>query len=284
MVILEDRIVPSYFPATTSGIHVFEDQLPNLSSALVQFLATHTDGTQKQTATQIATLRSVNPNYTLLHYQLGSGDSAAQYLINNTWSSDWAYVNAQESWFAHQSYSGEPQTAANLVSGRVLGNNYTWDQADIANPSWEQYTVNQVFQNMGASGSNGWFADSFTFGIGGANYSSPVPTRYQGTNAANPAYWPGGITWTTQLANWAQTIETAFTQHNAAYGTSYKFLPNLDALVTSWVPNWWDNISGVPIMDGAFLENFGQYTGTGDWTLAMNRGLNFTTNGKLSSR
>jgi hypothetical protein len=280
MMMLEERIVPSYFPATTSGIHVFEDQLPNLSSALVQFLATHTDGTQKQTATQIAQLRAVNPNFTVLHYQLGSGNSPYDYIINNNWSSDWSYVNPQESWFAHQSDSGEPQTAADLSSGRV-GNSTGWDQADIANPNWEQYTANQVFQNMAATGSNGWFADSFTYGISSGGYDNPVPTRYQGTNAANPASWPGGITWTTQLANWAQTIETAFTQHNAAYGTSYKFLPNLDALVTSWEPNWYDNASGVPIMDGAFLESFGHYNDTYNWTLSMNRGLNFTTNGKI---
>ena len=88
---------------------------------------------------------------------------------------------------------------------------------------------------MAATGSNGWFADSFTYGIGGAGYDSPIPTRYQGTNAANPADWPGGVTWTTQLGDWAQTIENAFAQHNATYGTDYQFIPNLDALTTSWI-------------------------------------------------
>jgi hypothetical protein len=91
---------------------------------------------------------------------------------------------------------------------------------------------------MAATDSNGWFADSYTYGIGGSGYSSPIPTRYQGTNAANSADWPGGVTWTTQLGNWAQAVENAFAQHNAAYGTDYKFIPNLDARVTSWEPNW----------------------------------------------
>src|SRR5262249_33400062 len=279
---LEDRAVPSYFPTTTNGIHIIEDQLPGgLSTAMVRFVATHTDGTQKETLGATNQFRAINPDFTVLHYQLGTGNSAYDYIINNQWSSDFAYVNQQESWFAHQTYSGEPQSAGDLASGRVLGNNNDWYQADIANPAWQQYTLNQVFQNMAATGSNAWFADSYTYGIGGAGYNSPVPTRYQGTNAANPAYWPGGVTWTTQLGNWAQAVENAFAQYNAAYGTDYKFIPNLDARVTSWEPNWYNDANGVPIVDGAFLEGFGQYTDAYSWTLSMNRGLNLTHNGKI---
>jgi hypothetical protein len=278
---LEDRIVPSYFASTANGIHIFEDQLPGgLSSALVQFLATHTDGTQKETLNAVNQYRAINPNFTILHYQLGTGNSAAQYLINNQWASDFNYVNQQESWFAHQTYSGEPQSAANLVSGRV-GNSSGWYQADIADPAWQQYTLNQVFQNIAATSSNGWFADSFGYGVGGAGYSSPIPIRYQGTNASNPADWPGGVTWTAQLGNWAQTVESAFAQHNATNGTNYKFIPNLDGLTTSWEPRWYNNASGVPILDGAFLEQFGQATDTYNWTLSMNRALSFTDNGKI---
>jgi hypothetical protein len=278
---LEERIVPTFFPPTANGIHIFEDQLPtNLSSAMTQFVATHTDGTQKELLSQTDQFRAINPNFTVLHYQLGTGNSPYDYIINDQWASDFNYVNQQESWFAHQSYSGEPQSAADLASGRV-GNSTGWDQADIANPSWQQYTLNQVFQNMAATGSNGWFADSYTFGMGGAGYNNPIPTRYQGTNAANPAYWPGGVTWTTQLGNWAQTIENAFSQYNAANNTDYQFIPNLDARVTSWEPNWYDNASGVPFIDGGFLEGFGEYTDTYNWTLSMNRGLNLTDNNKI---
>lgn len=278
---LEERIVLSYFPSTADGIHVFEDQLPSgLSAAMVQFVATHTDGTQKETLAQTNQFRAINPDFTVLHYQLGTGNSPYQYIINDQWSSDYTYVNQQESWFAHQSYSGEPQSAADLASGRV-GNSKGWNQADIANPAWQQYTLGQVFQNMAATGSNGWFADSFTYGIGGGGYDSPIPTRYQGTNAANPSYWPNGITWTDQLGNWASMVESAFAQHNANYGTDYKFIPNLDARTTSWEPNWYNDANGVPILDGAFLEHFGQRTDTGNWTLSMNRGLDLTHNDKI---
>ena len=61
----------------------------------------------------------------------------------------------------------------------------------------------------------------------------------------------------------------------------YQFIPNLDARVTSWEPNWYDNANGVPFIDGAFLEGFGEYTDTYDWTLSMNRGLNLTDNDKI---
>jgi hypothetical protein len=278
---LERRMVPSYFPSTADGIHVLEDQLPTgLSNAMLRFVATHMDGTQKELLDQTNQFRAINPNFTVLHYQLGTGNSPYDYILNNQWSSDWSYVNQQESWFAHQSYSGEPQSAADLASGRV-GNDTGWNQADIANGAWQQYTLGQVLQNIAATGSNAWFADSYTYGLGGSGYDGTIPVRYQGTNAANPAHWPGGITWTNQLANWAQTVETAFGDYNATHGTNYQFIPNLDARVTSWEPHWYDNASSIPFLDGAFLEGFGQYTDTYDWALSMNQGLNFTDNGKI---
>jgi hypothetical protein len=278
---LEDRLVPSFFPPTTNGIHIFEDQLPGgLSNTLAQFLATHTDGTQKILLSETNQLQALNPNYTVLHYQLGTGNSTYAYIINNQWANDYGTVNQHEDWFAHQTYAGEPQSASDLASGRV-GNSTGWYQADIANPAWQQYTINQVLQNIAATGGNGWFADSFTFGIGGAGYDGTIPTRYQGTNAATPSAWPAGVDWTTQLGNWAQAIENGFSQYNAANGTNYKFIPNLDARVTSWEPNWYDSANGVPFIDGGFLEGFGEWTDTYDWTLSMNRGLNLSDNGKI---
>jgi hypothetical protein len=81
---LEGRVVPSYFPSTTDGIHIIEDQLPGgLSSAMVRFVATHTDGTQKETLGTTNQFRAINPDYTVLHYQLGTGNSAYDYIIRS---------------------------------------------------------------------------------------------------------------------------------------------------------------------------------------------------------
>src|SRR5579884_2928538 len=117
---LEERVLLSYFPSTANSIGVFEDQLPSMSAALTQFMATHTDGTQKQTLDQINQLRAYNPNYTLIDYRLGTMAGPPEYIINGQWSSDWSTVNSHEDWFAHQTYGGEPQSAADLASGRVI--------------------------------------------------------------------------------------------------------------------------------------------------------------------
>lgn len=280
---LEERLVPSFFPTTTSGISVFEDQLPSMDAALTQFMATHTVGTQKQTLAQVEALRAYNPNYTMLEYQLGTGNSPYDYIINDQWANDFSYVSEQDngSWLAHQTYSSEPQSASDLASG-LVGNSTGWEQADIANPAWQQYTIQQVLQNIAATGANGWFADSFTYGFGGAGYSGTIPTRFQGTNAINSADWPGGVTWNQLLGNWVNVIETAFSQYNAANGTDLKFIPNLDNLTTSWMPtSWYQNV------DGAFLESFGDVgpgyddPSTADWVLSMNRGLALSSANKI---
>src|SRR5580658_3613021 len=114
---LGERVVPSYFPSTSDSIAIFEDQLPDdMSNTMVQFLATHIDGTQKELLSQTDQFRAINPNFTVLHYQLGTGNSPYDYIINDQWASDWNYVNQQESWFAHQTYSGEPQSSTDLAS------------------------------------------------------------------------------------------------------------------------------------------------------------------------
>ncbi|OAI46317.1 hypothetical protein AYO44_11490 [Planctomycetaceae bacterium SCGC AG-212-F19] len=276
---LEERTLPSGFASTTDGIHIFMDQLGNLSPQMTQFLATHVDGTQKQTPSQIAALRAVNPNFALVNYRLGTMAGPPMYIINGQWTSDWTTVTTHEDWFAHQTYSGEPQSAADLASGRIRDTGDNSYAMDISNVSWQNYWLTSELQNLQATGANGTFVDSFTYGIGGAGYDAP-PLRYQGTNAANSSYWPGGVTWTDQLANWARTIENAFGQYNAAHGTDYKFIPNLDARATSWEPNWYYS-NGTPFIDGAFLEGFGGYTDTYNWRLSMNRGLDLTRNDKI---
>jgi hypothetical protein len=276
---LEERTLLSGFTATTDNIHIWMDQLGNLSPQMTQFLATHVDGTQKQTPSQIAALQAINPNFGLLNYRLGTMSGTPMYIINGQWSSDFSMVTTHEDWFAHMTYGGEPQSAADLSSGRIRDTGDNSYAMDISNVTWQNYWLNSELQNLQATGANGTFVDSFTYGVGGAGYDSP-PLRYQGTNAANPAYWPGGVTWTDQLANWAQTIENAFGQYNAAHGTNYKFIPNLDARVTSWEPNWYYQ-NGVPFIDGAFLEGFGEWTDTYDWRLSMNRGLDLTRNDKI---
>ena len=62
------------WPNTSSGIHVFNDQLAsNLSDAQWRFAATHYAGTQKMLRRDADTWRSYNPDFLVLHYRLGIG-------------------------------------------------------------------------------------------------------------------------------------------------------------------------------------------------------------------
>ncbi len=265
------RAQDASFPSTTIGIHVFEDQLPTgLSDQMVRFLATHVDGTQKMTLDQTNRFRAVNPNWTLLHYQLAVENGPVDYIINGRWDNDFATtvdVPGHEDWFVHDD-NGQ----------RIKDSSDNWYQMDISNPDWRQYWLNSVIQNMRATGSNAVFADSLTGGLGGAMYDQPLnAVRYQGTHAADPAYWPGGVTWTDQLG---QLIDYAQAGLHAT-PERFKYIPNLDARVTGWEPTgYYQNV------DGAFLEGFGEWGATylgdaSDWILSMNRGLDLVRQDKI---
>ncbi len=153
-----------------------------------------------------------------------------------------------------------------------------WYQMDISNPDWRQYWLNSVIQNMRATGADAVFADSFTGGIGGAMYDRPLnAVRYQGTNAANPAYWPDGVTWIDQLGQLIEYVQAGL----RATPERFKYIPNLDARVTGWEPTaYYRNV------DGAFLEGFGDWGATylgdpSDWVLSMNRGIELVGQDKI---
>jgi hypothetical protein len=259
------------FPPTTVGIHVFEDQLPsNLSDRMVRFLATHVDGTQKMTLDQTARFRTINPDWTLLHYQLAVENGPVDYIINGSWDNDFAStvdVPGHEGWFALDD-NGQ----------RIRNSLFDWYQMDISNPDWRAYWLDSVIQNMRATGADAVFADSFTSGIGGAMYDQPLEAvRYQDTHAADPAYWPGGVTWTDQLGQLIDYVQAGL----QATPEGFKYIPNLDARVTGWEPTgYYQNV------DGAFLEGFGDWGATysgdpSDWVLSMNRGIQLVRQDKI---
>lgn len=265
---LEDRqlLSISAFPSTANGIAVLSDQLPSgLSDALVRFVATHMVGTQKMLQSDTARFRAINPGWVELHYQLATDAGPAQYILNDQWGSDWSSVTANESWFLH-----DP------TGHRLHNSQWSWDQADVSNPAWRQYWLNSVIANMRAEGSQAVFADSFQSGIGSFWYDQSDP-RFAGTNAANPAAWPNGDTWTMQLGDLINYMEAGL----AATPEHFLYIPNLGPLVTGW-----DN-TDYSHVDGAFLEDFGDWGGgylhgsPGDWSLGMNRALALSSAGKV---
>ncbi len=250
----------SQLPDTSARIVPFADQLDNgYSDALVQFVATHFAGTQKMLAAENDRYRAVNANWLLLHYRLGSSSGPAQYIHNDTWSSDWTDVTAHEDWFMH-----------NMNNARHHDPGSDWDINDISNMGFRDYWISSVLADMRATGAQGVFADSFEAGISGYGVTDP-DTRFDGTNPANAAVWPNGDTWIQQKHEWSAYIEQAF----AATPEHFLFVPNIGAMITGWADVDYSNI------DGAMLEGFAYMEAPSDWVLGMNRAIKLTAAGKM---
>jgi hypothetical protein len=256
----------SAFPNTSNAIYLLSDQLnAGLSNPLVQFIATHYAGTQKMLPGENARYLADNANWDLLHYRLGTTSGPASYITGGQWGSDWNSVTANESWFMH--------TAAGQ---RLHNSTWNWDLHDVMNASWRQYWLNSVIADMRTEGAQGVFADSFDAGIGDGWFDQTDP-RFSGANAGNPSAWPNGFTWINQLEDLIKYMEAGF----AATSEKFVYIPNLDALVTSW-----DHMD-TSQLDGGFLEGFGDWGPSylhgapSDWTLSMNRGLAMSDAGKI---
>jgi hypothetical protein len=265
---LEDRelLDGSAFPNTSGGIFLLSDQLnAGLSDSLVQFIAGHYAGTQKLLPGENARYLADNPNWVLLHYRLATTSGPAGYITGGQWGSDWPSVTAHEDWFLH-----DP------TGQRLHNSTWDWYLHDINNPAWRQYWLNSVIADMRTEGAQGVFADSFEAGIGPGWFDQSDP-RFDGTNAANPAAWPNGYTWISQLQDLVNYMEAGF----AATPEKFVYLPNLDALVTSWNHMDYSNF------DGGFLEGFGDWGPSylngepSDWVLSMNRALPMSAAGKI---
>jgi hypothetical protein len=247
-------------PDTTARIVPFADQLGNgYSDVLVRFVATHFAGTQKMLKAENDRFRAVNANWLLLHYRLGSSSGPVQYIHGGTWSSDFASVTTHEDWFMH-----------NMNGARHHAATDNWDINDISNMGFRDYWVGSVIDDMRATGALGVFADSFEAGISGYGVTDP-DTRFDGTNPANAAMWPGGDTWIQQKHEWSAYVEQAF----AATPEHFLFVPNIGAMITGWADVDYSNI------DGAMLEGFAYMEAPADWVLGMNRALKLTSAGKF---
>jgi hypothetical protein len=289
---LEPRQLLTLLPApTTATIGVIEDQLDLPSpSPEVTFVATHASGTQKQTSNQNQPYLSLNPNWYLLHYQLGTGNSASEYIIHDTWGQDFdpglldfihnppagaRGVTGHEDWFEHSNGSLNPGTAGNR-----LVNNEGLYLMNIDSPGWRRYEAATLVDNMLASGAQAAFADSFggpVFGYfvgeGDSRYdfSGPIP------GPANPGVWPEGQTWLDRAANYLGYIQGALTSAGEAIygpGGGFAYVPNAGSMNIGWADVDYSASKGV------FAEAFavsGNMITDGDWIMSMDRALRITS-------
>jgi hypothetical protein len=265
---LEQRLVPSNsaFPNTSDGIYILSDQLnQNLSDQMVKFIASYYVGTQKMLPTENARYVAENSQWVLLDYRLATASGPVQYITGGQWDSDWDSVSANEDWFMH-----------NADGERLHNSDFNWDLHDISNADWRKYWVDSVISDMRTNGAAGIFADSFDAGIGGFWFDQ-YDQRFADANAGNADVWPNGVTWLDQLNDFIGYVEDQF----AATSEQFSFIPNLDALATSWATLDYSKL------DGAFLEGFGDWGpnylngDTSDWVLSVNRALSMTSADKI---
>ncbi len=249
------------FPNTAEGIHVFSDQFPDdLSATMLNFIASHYDGSQKMQTVFTDAVRAHNPDFVMLHYRLAVGQGQHSLLINDQWVSDWADVNPHEDWFLH---------AQSNPSQRLRQTAWDWNLMDIANSQWREYWLNSTIDQLRAVEAQGVFADSWDVGAYNSDVLAPADARFAGTS-------PRDNGWTTTLGNLTQYLVTGL----SATPEDFLYLPNLGTLVTSW-----DN-TDYALADGGMVEGFGEW-GAGlngessDWQLQLDRVLDLAGQDKV---
>ncbi|HEX8203726.1 MAG TPA: putative glycoside hydrolase [Isosphaeraceae bacterium] len=252
------------FPDTSNGISVFTDQLPgNMTPAQWQFAATHYVGTQKQNTDWTRQMRTLNPRFIVLHYQLAVGAGPSLFVVGNQWTNDFNTVTNQEGWFLHTDQGS-----------RVRQPWTDWYVMDIRSANgvpltgWPNYWVSTALDRLRLNENDGVFADSYTVDILIGQVNPPHP-------------WFNDVS--ACLRNWIPNLDAygascARALHDAP--ENFYYLPNLGALVTTWDSTNY-GVGDGGMVEGFALSNSGNYYQTGDWQLQMNRILGLARANKI---
>lgn len=251
------------FPDSSGQILIFTDQLPDQpTNAQWNFIASNYVGTQKELASWTQTVRQINPNFIVLHYQLAVGCGTAEFIDGNTWTNDFGTVSQNNSWFLLDSGSWIEQTAWDWYVMNIVFANGT------PVSGFPNYWTTSAMQRLRDNQNDGVFADSYTqdvlFG------------------QVNPAYsWFNDVT--TCLTNWIPNLDQygsycAATLHSQP--ENFYYLPNLGGLITSW------DTTNYAVGDGGMNEGFAipgstSYYALSDWQLQMSRVLDLTSQSKI---
>jgi hypothetical protein len=239
-----------HFPDTRSGIHLFSDQLQDgMTASQYSFAASRYAGCQKMRVSDVRNLRLHNPAFIVLHYQLGCGNGPALFIDGDSWTSDWDYVNAQDSWFMKSGDSRLHQAA------------WDWYLMDISNTAYRTYWIGKCKERMRNTECDGVLADSFTID----GYFGQLTPDHPWFTVINDC-----------VENWVPSFESyadSITNNFAASPERFYFLPNLGGLVTGW-----DTTDYAALGDGGMIEGFagwgtGDYFSPDDWNLQMDRAL-----------
>jgi len=253
------------FPDSRARILVFTDQLPGqMSEAQWKFAATHYVGTQKEATSWTRRMRTLNPAFLVLHYQLAVGNGPAPFRVGETWTNDFPMVTKHEGWFMHDAQGH-----------RLHQKDWDWYVMDIrfrnGKPinAYPAYWVQSALDRMIINEDDGCFADSYTQDIlmGQLQPASPLFSQAD-LNARD---------WLPNLNQFGAYCAAAFHRQPERF----YYLPNLGGLVTSW-----DHVTNLLVGDGGMNEGFcasgpGNYFSDADWKLAMSRLLLLASHGKI---
>lgn len=242
------------FPPTGAGVSIFADQLSSgMSEALYRFAATHYAGTQKMLQRDADHLRQYNPGMVILHYRLGLGasDASVRIIDGNQWITDFATVNAHESWFYH------------LNGSRVFK---TDSHYYLMNPTtgWRGYWLSRLRTEIADNHDDAVFADSTSVPnyLGTSDWSPPLPP-----------YDPTFEGW------WSAQIGSLLAAARANLGGA-RVIPNAGYWITT------RDATDYSQADGVMIEGFGEWSAhhpfaLGDWQLEMNRVLSLDNKSRI---
>jgi hypothetical protein len=239
------------FPDTYATVAILADQLPAMTTAQQQFAAMHYVGTQKQVLSVTQALRTLNPNFIVLHYHLAMWQSAptTSFIVDGmSWGNDYPTVTTHEDWFWHNASS---QRVPSSADGKLLMN--------VSVAGFQSYWATSLAQQVKAGDYDGIFLDSASPALLQGECSG-TDSRLAGTAARGTTFAElGNISWISAWEAWISALDTAL----AAQGIP--LIPNTSAFTTTW-----DN-SNYGLTAGIFSEGF---AGTGfalsDWQASTN--------------
>lgn len=252
------------FPDTTSGIHVFHDQLnfSAMNSAQVKFAATHYAGAQKLLLRDAQLIRTYNPNFIVLHYRLGeflgygTNGPNTRIIDGNNWVLEWPGTSmVQPRWYFTNG------------AGPYLFTRFAY-LMDISDPGYENWWSSAVEQQLVDNQDDGVFMDSFSipelFGYK-KSFSPPLQVT--------PRIAVFDHVWATMMQNWLAYLKGRF---------QYTYLiPNVGSWITSRDLPWLDNPADGVMIEAFNMEGDTAYYGVGDWQLEMNRVLGAVDQNKV---
>ncbi|MBI3959746.1 MAG: hypothetical protein HY328_13130 [Chloroflexi bacterium] len=240
-----------------------------MSEAQWQFATTRYAGTQKLLRSDANRLRTINPDFLILHYRLGHGlgyrgiqngcQPTGDWLAlieGDNWVQEWPGDNdVLENWFYHW-----PEASA----ARVLNCDWGWYLAELDDAAWRTYWHGEVLRQVQANDNDGVFMDSLSVPnyLGFDRY---VPTLPAVDNAFETA-------WATRIENWLTWLQ------GQSLG-DYYLIPNVGSWITSRETTDYSAADGVMIEGFAIELDESPYS-LEDWRMQMNRALGLISQGK----